>query len=325
MDTVITQKRNLPLIATRETCSGKTYIVTGANTGLGYEAAKHLVSLGAACVILAVRNVEAGNKAKAEIEAATGALGVAEVWALDLCSYDSVKAFAKRGVDELSRIDGLIENAGIGATHRTVVEGHVATVTVNVLSTFLLAVLLLPKLSETARTSGGLAHLVVVSSRRAFDAGEDWRKIRDGPLVKMDAEDAPPRSIYPLSKLLEYMTVRHLARLLPLANTGVIINVVCPGFCATQLFRDAPESMQSQIQERRRLYGRTAEDGSRTLLHAVVAGQESHGKLLHSCEIGENDVPDWAKNDETGQEHTWGAVAKELEAAAPASVSRILQ
>jgi NAD(P)-dependent dehydrogenase (short-subunit alcohol dehydrogenase family) len=144
------QPHNLPLLATAETCSGGTYIVTGANTGLGFEAAKQLVVLGAARVILGVRNIESGEKAQKDIEAATGKSGVAKVWAIDLASYDSVKAFAKRADTELDCIDALIENAGVAAYQRTMAEGHVLDVTVNVLSTLLLAVLLLPKMSETA-------------------------------------------------------------------------------------------------------------------------------------------------------------------------------
>ena len=183
---VPTQRRNLPLYATTETCSGGTYIVTGANTGLGFEAAKHLVALGSAKVILAVRNVSSGKTAKAEIEAATGITNVAEVWALDLASYDSVKAFAKRAITELDRIDALIENAAVAISERTEAEGHLLPVTVNVLSTFLLAVLLLPKLTESARQSGILPHLVIVASTVSFDFKEDWDKIKDDPVVKIE-------------------------------------------------------------------------------------------------------------------------------------------
>jgi NAD(P)-dependent dehydrogenase (short-subunit alcohol dehydrogenase family) len=187
-EAVLTQPHNLPLLATTETCSGGTYLVTGANTGLGFEAAKHLVSLGAAKVIMGVRNVSAGETAKAQIEAATGKANVAEVWTLDLTSYDSVKAFAKRAVTELDRIDALIENAGLAASQRVLAEGHLVTVTVNVLSTLLLAVLILPKMSESARQSGILPHTVFVTSRTCFDSDEEWNKIKDDPVVKLDDE-----------------------------------------------------------------------------------------------------------------------------------------
>jgi NAD(P)-dependent dehydrogenase (short-subunit alcohol dehydrogenase family) len=91
-EAIADQKRDLPVYATKENIAGGMYIVTGANSGLGFEAAKHYVTLGAAKVIMAVRNVVAGEKAKADIEAATGgvAAGIAEVWPLDLASYESV-------------------------------------------------------------------------------------------------------------------------------------------------------------------------------------------------------------------------------------------
>lgn len=96
----------------RTSCEGKTIIVTGANGGLGYEAAKHFVRLGAEKVILGVRSVEKGNKAAASIESEEKRTGVVEVWELDLASYDSVKRFAAR-VDGLKRVDSVVENAGM--------------------------------------------------------------------------------------------------------------------------------------------------------------------------------------------------------------------
>jgi short-subunit dehydrogenase involved in D-alanine esterification of teichoic acids len=61
----------LPILVDRNTCSGKTYIVTGSNNGLGLEAARHLVGSSASRVILAVRNTAAGEKAKVDIEHTT--------------------------------------------------------------------------------------------------------------------------------------------------------------------------------------------------------------------------------------------------------------
>lgn len=147
---------------------GRTYIVTGANTGLGYECSKHLVRLTASRVILAVRSQTRGDEALAKIEAETGRKGVAEVWLLDLASYDSVKAFTKKASSELDRIDGVIENASVALTEWTFAEGIETTITVNVLSTFLLALLLLPKLKATAKTYGIAPYLAVVSSSMAF-------------------------------------------------------------------------------------------------------------------------------------------------------------
>lgn len=64
---------------------------TGANIGLGKEAARHFVQLNAAKVIIACRSVEKGENAKQDIESTTGRKGVVDVWQLDLQSYDSVR------------------------------------------------------------------------------------------------------------------------------------------------------------------------------------------------------------------------------------------
>ena len=96
------------------------------------------------------------------------------------------------------------------------------------------------------------------------------------------------RNRYPLSKLLETMAYFHFAaHVAPFSKTGVIIDITCPGLCNTSLARDAPQQFLDLIQQLRAQYGRTAEDGSRTLLHAVVAGKEAHGKFLHSCDMVE--------------------------------------
>ncbi|KAK0614637.1 putative short-chain dehydrogenase/reductase family protein [Immersiella caudata] len=312
------QRRNLPLLATQETCAGRTYIVTGANTGLGFEAAKHLVSLGSAKVIMAVRNVPAGNDAKAKIEAATNTANIADVWYLDLGNYDSVKAFAKKANAQLGRIDGLVQNASVASIQKEPLNGQDANISINVIGTFLLALLLLPKLSETGLAHGAPSHLVFVSSRAGFESQQAWDRIKDDPLVKMQSEDVG-HSAYSLSKLIETFAARQLAKLAPVSRHGVIMNVICPGICITDLDRNAPPEFRKQLANIRAEVGRTAEDGSRTLLHGVVAGEETHGLLLHACEVGEADVPEWVKNEEglLAQEGVWKVLAAELERIEP--------
>ena len=77
------QYKKLPILTNESTCSGKTYIVTGSNSGLGLETARHLVEFSASCVVLAVRNLTAGETAKADIEKSTGRKGVIQVSTLD--------------------------------------------------------------------------------------------------------------------------------------------------------------------------------------------------------------------------------------------------
>jgi NAD(P)-dependent dehydrogenase (short-subunit alcohol dehydrogenase family) len=156
------QYSKLPIPTT--SLSGKTYIVTGSNNGLGLETARHLVRSSASRVILAVRNTAAGEKAKADIERSTGRKGVVEVWALDLASFESVRKFAARTERELERVDGLLQNAGAYLDAWTEAEGMETSMTVNVVNTMFLGVLMMPKLAETARKFGTAPRMVFLVS-----------------------------------------------------------------------------------------------------------------------------------------------------------------
>jgi len=133
--------------------TNQTIIVTGSNGGMGLEAARHFVALDAAKVILAVRSIPKGEAAVKTIEESTKRKGVAEVWELDLCSYSSVEAFAKRALT-LPRLDVVVANAGIYLTQFTMAENNETTITVNVVSHMLLGLLILPKLRETSVQTG---------------------------------------------------------------------------------------------------------------------------------------------------------------------------
>jgi NAD(P)-dependent dehydrogenase (short-subunit alcohol dehydrogenase family) len=129
--------------------SEQTIIVTGSTRGLGLEAARLITNLGAKKVILAVRNIKLGETVRDDIEKKTGKEGVVEVWPLDLCSYESVKEFAEKA-SKLPRIDVLLLNAAIYKTEFTMAEVDETTITTNIVSNFLLGLLLLPKLKETS-------------------------------------------------------------------------------------------------------------------------------------------------------------------------------
>ncbi len=90
---------------------GKTVIVTGANTGIGKETALDLARRGAR-VILACRNVLKGRKAAYEIQEKTHNQNVV-VEELDLASFESIKAFAKRVNENEPQVNILINNAGM--------------------------------------------------------------------------------------------------------------------------------------------------------------------------------------------------------------------
>lgn len=270
--------------------NGQTVIVTGSNTGLGKEAARHFARLGAAKLILAVRNTKAGEAAKADIEQTTQCPpGTVEVWPLDLGDYASVKSFAARATRELERVDVLCENAGIAAFERKMVAGHESMITVNVISTFLLALLMLPKLKETAKKFGTRPRLTIVSSEVH---GHAKFPERDEPniLAALDAsEDVSER--YSTSKLLEVLVIRQIA---PRIKGGVVLNMLNPGLCHSELSRDAGLGLTVI----KFFLARSTEVGSRTLVAAGLAGEESHGKYMSDAVVAEQSLSPFVRSEE---------------------------
>ena len=142
--------------------SGKTIIVTGANVGLGKEAVKHYVKLHAAKVIIAVRSTSKGEAAKAEIvRDCKVPADVIDVWQLDYSKYASCKEFAAK-VATLDRIDAVVLNAGITTENFELFEDNESQVTVNVVSTVLLALLVLPALRASATKNQGTTPIVSI-------------------------------------------------------------------------------------------------------------------------------------------------------------------
>ncbi|KAF4813995.1 Short chain dehydrogenase atnD [Colletotrichum tropicale] len=314
------QRKNLPIVPTKETCAGKTYIVTGSNSGIGFEAVKHLVNLGSARVIIAVRSTERGQDAKARIDASTGRPDVTEVWQLDMSSYGSIRAFAKRASSELGRLDGLVENATAALDEWTVAEGMETSITVNVIGTVMLALLLHPKLMETAKTSDSPPHIVVVTSGLGFTQ-PDFLKYADKDVfdVLNIQGESPMEKRYSVTKLVQILAIRQFATILPASRTGVVLNLLNPGLCNTGLAKYGRMTLRLQVWMMNAVIGRTPEMGSRTILHGMFAGPESHGQYISDCQIKDHWVPEWVKN-ESGQKFqnmVWTQLATRLEQIEP--------
>src|SRR5436190_436252 len=125
--------------------SGRTAVVTGANTGIGYEAAAVLAERGAA-VVLACRNLDKAKDAASRISAATPGAAV-EVQHLDLSELASVRAAAQELRARHERIDLLVNNAGVMWTpRRTTADGFELQFGTNHLGHFALTGLLLDRL-----------------------------------------------------------------------------------------------------------------------------------------------------------------------------------
>ena len=211
---------------------GKTAIVTGASSGLGLEACRWVVRLGASQVILACRNVEKAEAAAEEIRASTSCPSdTLQVWQLDMSSYASVRAFSDRVKAELPRVDVLVANAGVGTRKFRVTEDNEETITTNVVSMSLLAFLLHPKLRETATKYETQTHFTVTGSELYQVAKFKEREAPTGQLFTTlnDQSKANMSDRYNVSKLLAIFIVKQMAILSPISSSGVILNCVAPG------------------------------------------------------------------------------------------------
>jgi NAD(P)-dependent dehydrogenase (short-subunit alcohol dehydrogenase family) len=221
-----------PLIPTAS-FEGKTVIVTGSNVGLGLEACRWLVRLGASQVILACRNVEKGKAAANDIQTTTSCSpDILKVWQLDMNSYKSVIAFAEKAKSELPRLDAVLANAGIATRTFGTTEDNEQTITTNVVSLSLLGFLLHPKLHETAGKFNTETHLTITASELYEVAKFQERNAPDGKIFATlnDKSTANMADRYNVSKLLEILMVKQMAAMFPLTSSKVIINCVAPGY-----------------------------------------------------------------------------------------------
>lgn len=266
--------------------AGKTVVVTGATSGLGYEAAIKFLNLGVESLVIGSRNLERGERTKEALERCTNRPGVIQVWELEMSSFQSVKSFASRVNNELRRLDIALLNAGLWKReYARSPEDWEETLQVNTLSTSLLALLLLPKLRECS-TDSEPTHLSIVSSQQFVRVQADSLRT-DGPLL--EHVNSPQRfqgpKQYGISKLLLEYVVKNIASLVRSddGRVPVIVNTVSPGFCVSSLGRQ-----YNRFYERwmvwlvYKLFARTTEQGSRSLVSATVQGTESQGKCWRS-------------------------------------------
>mgnify|MGYP000117594303 CR=1 FL=1 len=207
---------------------GKTFVVTGANSGIGFITARQLASQGAT-VVMGCRRTEEGDARAAEIREQHAKAKV-EVVALDLGKLESVRAFAKTVLETHDALQGLINNAGVMNTPEgKTADGFETQIGVNHLGHFLLTDLLLPALKK-----GAPARVVNVSS-----CFHDKAMGREGKIdlddLFFEKRDYDGWEAYAQSKLANLLHARALAS--RLEGTGVTAVSVHPGWVRTNLAR----------------------------------------------------------------------------------------
>lgn len=199
---------------------GKTFVVTGANSGLGLETVKVLAQKGAR-VVMACRDPQRAQGAADEVRAQTPSAKL-ELESLDLASLASVEAFATKHGGRV--LDGLINNAGIMAIpRRTTADGFEMQLGTNHLGHFALSLRLLPALERAAAP-----RLVNVAS-----TAHKMGTMRFDDLMGEKAYDA--WGAYGQSKLANLLFTYELARKLAAAGKKTITAAAHPGYAATNL------------------------------------------------------------------------------------------
>lgn len=232
----------------------RTFLVTGANSGIGRALAEALAARGGA-VILAARSAERTEPVLAGIRTQhPGAR--ATFLQLDLADFGSVRDAAVRVLATEPKLDVLVNNAGVAGTNGLSKDGFDLTYATNHLGPFLFTNLLLPLLGQSPA-----ARIVNVSSAAHLRPRQlDW--------TLLERRTTPRRSgfeDYGATKLMNVIHAKELAR--RLAGTSVRTSSLHPGGVATNIWRALPGPLQWVL----KLFLLSNEEGARTPLYCATS------------------------------------------------------
>jgi len=254
-------------------CTDKTVLITGANSGLGYEATKAFAAKGAT-VIMACRSLDRGRQAATEIQATLGETGATlNVRECDLASLESIAAFADGVADDYETLDILCNNAGVMAIPRQeTADGFETQLGVNHLGHFALTGQLLDLLLDSDSESR-----IVTHSSGAHTAGtlnfDDLH--REQSYDKWEA--------YGQSKLANLLFAYELQRRFDAHGITGTLSVAChPGYAATDLQYRGPQQLGSPLRLAmmklaNAIVAQSAADGVLPLLYAATADDVEGG------------------------------------------------
>ena len=248
--------------------SGRTVIVTGANSGIGFAATRQMAAAGAS-VVMACRNADKARTA-AEAIRSSGVTGSVEVEIVDIGNLASVRDFAGRMNSSGRSIDILLNNAGVMALDKTQTpDGLEAQIGINHFGHFALTGLLMPVL-----VANGGGRVVNVSSMGH----------RPGRVVLDDLMFERRRysrwGAYFQSKLANLLFTRELDRRLRSADNGVIGVCSHPGTARTELGKSGSSTTNFVMRNFTGVLIRSSEQGAEALVRACVDPQASGGEYF---------------------------------------------
>jgi len=248
--------------------SGKTFLITGANTGLGYETALELVKKSAR-VILAGRNEQKLSAACARISALVPSAQL-DIAVVDLNSIAAIRSFAEGFVQSGKPLDVLINNAGImfpppGLT----ADGFEAQFGVNFIGHYVLTALLFPVLKRSAH-----GRVVTLSSMAHRNGQIDFDNLKlEKPFDKFRE--------YGQSKVADLVFSFELQRRIDAAGSNVVSTACHPGVSKTELLRtDRPEMIETVAYM----------DANQGAFSTLFAATEAVGKFAYIGPDGEGEV-----------------------------------
>lgn len=229
----------------------KVVIITGSNKGIGKETAKQIAKLGAK-VYMACRSLDSANQAREEIVNETGNLNVF-VRNLDLASVDSIRKFVDQFKKEESKLDVLINNAGLWTKTKKFTHINVEqTFAVNVLGHQFLTKLLIDELRNAAPSR-------IINTASHFAGGLD---IDD---INFDNRNYNETLAYKQTKQANRMLTREWAR--RLENDNISVYSLTPGFIPdTELFREQNVIGKFLLKAFALIEGRTIQEGADTII-----------------------------------------------------------
>ena len=272
--------------------SGKTSMVTGANSGIGEEVALALATMGAT-VVMVCRDATKGEAARNEIITRSRNKMV-ELMVADLSSLASVRVLAQKFLEVHDKLHILVNNAGVIMGGRVVTPDHLETTfEVNYLSHYLLTMLLLDVLKASAPS-----RIVNVTSGAHYNG-------------KMDFDDLQEEKAYGAmksycqSKLAQVLFTHELAK--KLEGTGVTVNAVHPGAVRTR-WGDEAGALGIGIRIARP-FMLSPEKGAQTPIY-VATSPEVEGITGKYWEKKKEKEPSKESNDENEARLLWAVSAK---------------
>ncbi|RDW64363.1 Short chain dehydrogenase [Aspergillus mulundensis] len=247
-------------------------LVTGGNAGLGYETIRQLISHHPARIYLAARSRPKAEQAISDLKAQNPTFNGLRFLQLDLASFESVKAAAAEFLAQESRLDILLNNAGIMMTPEGLTsDGHEIQFGTNVLGPALLTQLLLPTLRNTAKLNAQ-ARMVMLSSAAHARAPSDWVYKFDE--LRTPAANRHTTERYTTSKLANL----HYAKALAERESRVKIIPVHPGMVATNLHHASTGTFLKPFLYAAICFATPVAKGALSQIFAAVSPDANHGQ-----------------------------------------------